>query len=206
MKFLRLILVMFIFIFFTACTNAPIPKIPKNANVFTTINMWYVHGKLESSKMYGGASSLISGDLIPVMHAEYRNESTNYMKGTLLPVNSPVELLLIEENNIFFKFEGKIYGIRNVFRHSKVDINTILKRSFSQNKIDLSRFLKIEQKSIFEGVARIGMSRDAVLITRGYPPAHITPYLSSNSWRYWKSKLNSRKYHFLDGKYTGYTE
>jgi len=45
------------------------------------------------------------------------------------------------------------------------------------------------------------MSREAVIISYGYPPAHQTPSLESNKWKYWKSRgTNFFVYFDKDGK------
>ena len=206
MKIKMLLIALFTILLFTACNNGPKAILPKSTHVYTSINMWYVDGNLESDATEGGASAMVSGENIPLYKADYRVASTNYKRDILLPVNSKVELIFIEDDKIFFKFNNEIYGIDNIEKHSKVDINTLLKRSFSSKKTDLSIYSDVERKDISQGTARIGMTKSAVLVARGYPPGHITPNLESDSWRYWEHRFNSRMYHFRDGKYTGYTE
>ena len=38
----------------------------------------------------------------------------------------------------------------------------------------------------------VGMPKNAVLISYGYPPEHATPSLDTNVWRYWVNKMKSK--------------
>jgi len=40
------------------------------------------------------------------------------------------------------------------------------------------------------------MSKDAVLVARGFPPAHETPSIRMDAWRYWKSGNDTRVVRF----------
>ena len=39
-----------------------------------------------------------------------------------------------------------------------------------------------------KGVVEPGMTREEVIMTIGYPPAHRTPSLSQPEWHYWKTR------------------
>ena len=44
------------------------------------------------------------------------------------------------------------------------------------------------------------MSKKAVLVALGHPPAHATPSLESDEWKYWKSRWNTMIVIFKNGK------
>jgi hypothetical protein len=41
------------------------------------------------------------------------------------------------------------------------------------------------------GKVAIGMSKEEVLVSLGYPPAHQTPSLDASQWKYWHTSLGS---------------
>lgn len=81
-----------------------------------------------------------------------------------------------------------------------------MQRSFGENPVDLSRFSTEEQAAIRAGRVEPGLSKEAVIVARGYPPAHKTPDLESDDWHYWNGRFNSRIYHFKAGKFVDYTD
>lgn len=126
--------------------------------------------------------------------------ATNYKRGFHLPVNSRVTIIKVTPRVIRFTYGGQQIDLKNVKRYTKVDISRLMERTFSSTKVDLSRFSESEQKAISRGKITVGMSKDAVIVSRGYPPAHRTPLLDLNSWRYWQNRFNTNIYEFIDGK------
>ena len=50
-------------------------------------------------------------------------------------------------------------------------------------------FSDAEKWAIRKGVLVSGMSKEAVVVSYGYPPSHQTPSLSANTWNYWASRM-----------------
>lgn len=125
--------------------------------------------------------------------------ATNYSRGTFIPVNTPVVITGVSSNTITFKLKDEEIVIKNV-AYTKVNINKLLERTFATTKVKLSKFTAAEQKSILMGQVNVGMSKEAVIVARGYPPAHRTPSLDSNSWRYWVNRFVTTVYNFKDNK------
>ena len=62
---------------------------------------------------------------------------------------------------------------------------------------------KEEIGAIKEGRLIAGLSKDAVVMCRGYPPEHRTPSLSANKWPYWENRFRKKAIHFdKDGRTT----
>jgi uncharacterized protein YcfL len=127
------------------------------------------------------------------------HETTNYHVSTMVPVNSRVTITETTSELIVIKTsDGTDYTIVNIPEYTKEDIKAIYERYFGDTKVDLSRFSAQQRRAIEKGMIKEGMSKEALLVARGYPPAHKTPSLDRNQWRYWKSAHNSRVV-FFDG-------
>ena len=60
---------------------------------------------------------------------------------------------------------------------------------------------ELEKNAIAAGQISPGMSREAVLISWGYPPEHRTASLKSPSWIFWTSRFVNKTLVFgADGK------
>lgn len=121
-----------------------------------------------------------------------RHVTTNYRRGTLLPVNTPVTFVKASKNAITVTLaDGRKVIVENIRDYSGNNINGILSRTFSSLPVDLSQFTEEERIAILDGKVNLGMGKKAVLIALGYPPAHKTPSLESNQWRYWSSRFGT---------------
>ena len=112
--------------------------------------------------------------------------TTNYSVGFKIPVNSMVFYEGVNSKQVKFTYNDKVFYLRNVPKYSQLTMDGVLDRYFNTQKVDLSKFSKAEQDAIKAGNVIKGMSKEAVLVARGYPPAHATPDLSMDEWTYWK--------------------
>ncbi|MDD5633462.1 MAG: hypothetical protein PHI13_15750 [Methylococcales bacterium] len=128
--------------------------------------------------------------------------TTNYRKGTLIPINTRVSLVSIDSDKVNLKLvgSGQPLSIENVQKYTKDDMPTAFLKIAGLNKVDLSAFSKSEQENILAGKVKEGMGRKAVLAAIGYPPQHKTPSLAANEWTYWASRLQSFVVHFKNDK------
>ena len=133
--------------------------------------------------------------------------STNYHKGTILPVGTKVTIKKISGKEIAFSNDsGMDFRILYVKKHSPgVSVEDHVDRYFSEKDPMgaggvFKKFTKKEQDSIKAGTIEEGMSRDAVLMSYGYPPPVKTSTLNSDQWIYMENKFVSRAVQFKDGK------
>lgn len=128
--------------------------------------------------------------------------TTNYRKGTLIPINTPVSLVSIDDDkaNLKINNSGQSLTIENVQKFTKDDMPTALLKIAASKKVDLNRFSKEEQEKILAGKVAKGMSKKAVLAAIGYPPQHQTPSLDGNDWTYWSNLFNKFIVHFNNDK------
>jgi len=129
----------------------------------------------------------------------------NYTLGFPIPVNSIVFYEDINSKQLAFSYNDKRYYLRNNPRYSKTNMDQMLDRYFGTKKVDLSKFTPEEQKNIKANKAVVGMSKEAVILAIGYPPAHVTPdWKSMDDWKYWKFQRGYAQdtiiYHFKNNK------
>jgi hypothetical protein len=130
-----------------------------------------------------------------------RHLTTNYRRGTFLPVNTPVTFLKSSRNEIDMTLaDGQELTLENVRDYSGEDLAGVFRRTLSSSQTDLSQLSDLEQKAIETGQANVGMSKAAILIALGYPPKHQTPSLEGDSWRYWSSRYGTFIVRFEDEK------
>ena len=175
MKFTKIIVALFATAILAGCAGkSPIPQ-KEGKTAVTQINMWSYKGELET---------------------------THYAVDTLIPVNSEVQIMDTSSKTITFRVvdTGMEVTLVNKQKYTGMGIDGIYDRYFGDSKVNLSKFSDLEREAIENGRVVPGMSKDAVLVARGYPPAHRTPTLESDSWRYWQSRFNTIVVNFDDGK------
>ncbi len=121
-----------------------------------------------------------------------RHLTTNYRRGTLLPVNSPVILKSIDSQNIqiVVKESGMPLTIANVEKHTGDTVFQAFDKLFKPQKLNLKPFTPTEQKHIKAGTVAKNMRKQAVIAAIGYPPITETYNLDVNTWVYWSHRFN----------------
>lgn len=180
------------------------PKVPEQKVMYTQVNMWYVdkrYKQADTTQAITGTKKQNEG-----LKANHLIEATNFKRDHLIPINSQVEIVEIDKNAIFFIYDKKMIALKNIKKYTKMRTAELSARTFGEAKVDLSMYSPERRAEIEQGVVTEGMSKATVLLTRGYPPAHKTPDLKADNWRYWNGRSNSRMYHFAEDRYTGYTD
>jgi len=63
---------------------------------------------------------------------------------------------------------------------------------------DTAKLNAKDKKGVKQGRAMKGMTRTGVILALGYPPAHETPSLEDDRWKYWRNRFNTMAVHFND--------
>src|SRR5581483_10330235 len=151
------------------------------------------------------AISAVKGDKLytkfSLFYEKNVHRTTNYRVGSFVPINTEVTFVKADKNEIDVTLpDGTDLRIVNVEKYSGEKIPGIFNRTFGKTPVDLSRFNKKEISSIQAGEVEVGMRKDAVIASLGYPPKHQTPTLSGNQWRYWRNVFATFVVHFEDDK------
>lgn len=133
--------------------------------------------------------------------ANARLYTVNYQQAGLIPVCSEVTITAAGRKAIRFKVEdtGREY---QYLLHRAVPFEGHLSEVFGKQcpRDKIARMSSIDQQGIKEGEAKVGMTKDAVVIALGRPPAHETPSLESDQWMYWLHRFDRLRVDFENGK------
>lgn len=174
-------------------SKVTLENVGENQTFYTQVNMWYY------KKSAYGRSTSNDPTTSDAFISDYTISSTNYQFGELLPINSEIKILKLDVNKIFFEYQGQSIGFVRT-KHSKhKSLNQLFERTFAKTQVDLTQFSEKALNEIIEGKVEPGMTKDALILSRGYPPEHRTNDLALNQWYYWKSVHNSIKLTF-DGE------
>jgi outer membrane protein assembly factor BamE (lipoprotein component of BamABCDE complex) len=126
----------------------------------------------------------------------------NYLKGTVIPVGTKIEVTDVDDDEIEFKNadSGEEYTFENEKDTSGMATGKLFDRLFSkqQGDVKLASLDQKEQKKVRGVEVQQGMTKSAVLMAIGPPPPHQTPSLDSSTWTYWKSRTAKMKVTFDD--------
>jgi len=125
----------------------------------------------------------------------------NFNIDTLIPVNTAVIIKPNTGDKVYFAIKGTT--TRLAFKNNIVSGfsgKDWLKKHFSKSKVELSKFTPEEHEAIKEGRVQAGMSKASVIIARGFPPATLTPKLTSNEWVYLNNRREKEQVTFVGDK------
>jgi len=155
------------------------PKIKSGEIYYVRANMWFEHAK--------------------------NFVSTNFHRGMIIPAGTEVKVLQVSGVDIRFvdQVNNVTYDYIHALKHSRIKLPQLFDQYFSKENVmaaggAFSKFTKEEQDNIKNGVIAPGMSKEAVLMAYGYPPSHVTPNLTSDTWVYWESRAGKMIVHFKD--------
>jgi len=104
-----------------------------------------------------------------------RWRSTNYGRGTLVPINTKVRVDAITSSTIRLTIvaSGKALKFSNIEKYTGGGTDVLAECTLSTEPTDLSVFEF--QKDIRVGRLRLGMTKQEAILARGYPPVHRGP-------------------------------
>jgi hypothetical protein len=116
---------------------------------------------------------------------------TNYARGDIVPVNTPVRLIAARGEKLTLKRldNGQDITIENVPKFTVKPVDGVARIMLSAEKTPLEKLPPDLAASIRSGEMRRGMNKEQALMARGYPPAHETPSVEGDRWVYWSSRF-----------------
>ena len=127
--------------------------------------------------------------------------ATNFWRGTLLPVNTKITVAALGNKSMLIQWDGGSLTIENN-NYTKTTMAELARRMLSPNPVPIEKFGDAMAKNITSGSLVKGMTREQVIMTRGYPPAHKTPSITSDNakWTYWSSNFVTEAVTISGGK------
>jgi hypothetical protein len=123
--------------------------------------------------------------------------TTNYWRGDFYQVNARARVLHIGSDHMLMEMEesGETISV-DISKHGRRGMPVVAKNMLSPAPVPLEKFNADMQANIKAGEVKLGMTREQVIITRGWPPAHKTSSLAANKWKYWSSRFVTVTYEF----------
>jgi hypothetical protein len=135
---------------------------------------------------------------------EEKNEhvTTNYSRGSTISINTPVKLVSMSGSQLVLKRldTGQEVKVKNEDKFTKKSIPEIASLMLSADKTPLEKLPEDVASAIRNGDMRKGMTKELVLMARGYPPAHETPSIEGDRWVYWSSRFVKQTIVFSNGR------
>jgi len=118
----------------------------------------------------------------------------------MIPINSKVKLLSLSKKKMALALDdGRTVTFINTAKYTKRKLSTIASELLSPAPIPIEQLDTSVKEAVEEGQLMLGMSKDQVIMARGYPPRHKTPTLDQNTWTFWSSRFVQRTLKFKDG-------
>jgi len=127
--------------------------------------------------------------------------ATNYWRGTLLPINTKVTVAALGNRSMLIKWDGGSLTVENT-KFTRKTMAEIAKNMLSPNPVPIEKFGDVMAKNIASGVLVKGMTREQVIMTRGWPLGDQTPGVMSDNarWVYATSNFVKETMVISDGK------
>lgn len=195
MKIIRVVTFVFAgILLFSACASsvpeeqAEIITQFEGQTVYTAYNIWYEPGKENTL----WCINYKTGDYIPA-GTEVNEVALSRAVAGRKAGAEPLSVSFVTVD------DGKKYWVNiNQKFHPGKTIHDYIDLMFTEKTFDelTAGFNEEEIGAIREGVVKVGMSKEAVLVAYGYPPEHKTPDLESNEWIYWINRFRSKTINF----------
>jgi hypothetical protein len=139
-----------------------------------------------------------------LMYEDGKSPTTNYWVGALVPINSKVTLTSLGSKSMQIRIENtnQVVTIENVQKYSQKDMAAIARNMLTREPVAIEKFDEKTAKNIRNGILARGMTKEQVVMTRGYPPGHKTPSLELERWQYWNNRVVIQALVFQDGVLT----
>lgn len=125
--------------------------------------------------------------------------STNFIEAPkLIPVGTRLELGPARRGRMAMTDEsGTAYTLVFVERHHMMSLDAWLARQFQDTPVELPADLTDQERdAIAAGRAEVGISRQALFLAIGYPPATKSPNLEARDLTYQTAKFPTRRFEF----------
>lgn len=125
------------------------------------------------------------------IHYENPNVSdANYTVGSILPFGSPATVEKMTSDAVTFRAGATELTLAHAYGRDQESAQ----QYFSKILVDtdphtrFATFPKQVQSAITDGRVEVGMTKEQVIMSLGYPPTHRTASTDLNTWTYWYNR------------------
>jgi hypothetical protein len=130
-------------------------------------------------------------------------QTTNYWRGTLLPINSQVTLVALGGESMTLRLaSGGTVKVENIEKFSRRSMSQVSHEMLALHPVPIEKFNEATVNFIKGGILKTGMTKEQVIMARGYPPGHKTPSVDADVWVYWSSRVVTDTLVFSNGVLT----
>jgi hypothetical protein len=144
-----------------------------------------------------GAADIKEGDKLQTLsnlHPDKQEiHAINYQLPGRIPVCADVTVKKVSKKAIVFDYSGVEYQFV-LDKHTNgadVSLQQAAQTYFGPkcNEAKIKSLSAVDQEGITSGRAKVGMSREGVLLAMGRPPFHANPSLDAPEWMYWRNRF-----------------
>lgn len=135
------------------------------------------------------------------IHYESSNVSdANYYIGGTIPFGSPVQVKKADRGTLTIQAGTQELNLAHRYGNQNETFQQYVDKLLVSDdpKSKAAGYSQAAQQAIKEGRVELGMTRDQVLMSLGYPPAHRTPNLTNWEWTYWYNQWVTYRVQFGD--------
>jgi hypothetical protein len=124
----------------------------------------------------------------------------------VIPAGSKVSISKISKKGFVLESGEQTIKFEYISKHFDMDIDEFLGRLLSDKNPSgkWAGFSALDKQGIKEGKIKVGMSKAAVLVAAGYPPASKTPDTKADTWTYQRNRFIWVTVKFAGGKVVAY--
>lgn len=123
-------------------------------------------------------------------HERNAHVTTNYSRGFFVQINTRVKLTYLAQGTMRLELpSGESVDIKLIPEFTQRPLADIASELLGTDPVPIEKLGDELAGSIGSGEIRLGMTKEQVLMTRGYPPRHRTPRLEADNWVYWSSRF-----------------
>jgi len=135
------------------------------------------------------------------MHYENRGSLTdaNYFVGAALPAGTPASVEAIHDRALTFRAgSGDLFTITQVYGVDQESADRFFGKLLVEMdpRPGIAAFPPAVRDAIADGRVEVGMTREQVLLSLGYPPTHRTASLDMTTWTYWYNRWRTYQVQF----------
>lgn len=143
-----------------------------------------------------------------IFHESDQINDANYHVGQMVPLGSSAQVQDAARKGVTFLAGGTKLTLTQAYGQNEESFQQYIDKILVplDPKAKLMSFPKDVQDAINDSRVEVGMSKEQVLMSIGYPPTHRTPSTTSNTWTYWWNRWVTYTVQFDDsGKVSGIT-